>query len=103
MLGIYPANTVDVDDIAVYTDETRTTEAGRLFGLRQQAEKMDPMDPYWCIADMVAPKESGVKDWVGVFAVTCGFGTEEMCDKFKEDMDDYSVIMVKVSLISLSS
>lgn len=95
IVGIYPANTVDDDDIAVYTDETRATEAGRLFGLRQQAEKLDPTDPYICISDMIAPKETDIPDYIGMFAVSCGFGTDKMCADFEKDHDDYSVIMAK--------
>lgn len=95
VLGIFPANTVDHDDIACYADESRTVETARYFGLRQQAEKMDPTDPYYCISDFVAPKESGVPDYLGMFAVSCGFGTEEMCVEFEKDHDDYSVIMAK--------
>jgi len=95
VMGIFPANTVDEDDIAVYADEERTTETHRYFGLRQQAEKMDLADPYYCISDFIAPKESGVADYLGMFAVSCGFGTEEMCKKFEADHDDYSVIMAK--------
>lgn len=94
-IGIYPANTVDVDDIAVYTDETRSTEAGRLHGIREQAEKVDLSDPYFCLSDFVAPKESGIADYIGMFAVSCGFGTEEACKAYEADHDDYSVIMMK--------
>jgi len=93
IVGILPANRVGADDIAVYTDETRTSESGRLFGLRQQAEKLDASDPYFCIGDFIAPE--GTEDYIGMFAVSCGFGTDEMCEKFEADHDDYSVIMAK--------
>jgi len=95
VLGIYPANTVDVDDIAVYTDESRSAEAGRLHGLREQAEKVDLSDPYFCLSDFVAPKEAGVPDYVGMFAVSCGFGCDEACAVYEKDSDDYSIIMMK--------
>eukprot|EP00041_Stephanoeca_diplocostata_P026308 m.706541 g.706541 ORF g.706541 m.706541 type:complete len:1273 (+) comp22933_c0_seq1:226-4044(+) len=95
IVGIYPANTVDVDDIAIYESEERTTESARLFGLRQQAEKLDATDPYLCLSDFVAPASSGVKDYIGMFAVSCGFGTEEMCTEYEKDHDDYNVIMTK--------
>jgi len=94
-VGIYPANTVDEDDIALYTDEARQEEAGRLHGIREQAEKVDLSDPYYCLSDFVAPKETGVPDWIGMFAVSCGFGTEEACKEYEADHDDYSVIMLK--------
>ena len=59
MFTILPANTVDFDDIELYKDESRKEVAGKLCGLRQQAEKMDASDPYICLSDFVAPKESG--------------------------------------------
>lgn len=95
VFGIFPANTVNVDDIEVYEDETRTAAAHTLFGLRQQAEKMDPTDPYFCMGDFIAPKESGIADYVGLFAVTCGLGAEELCQRYLDDHDDYNSIMVK--------
>lgn len=93
IVGIYPANSVDLDDIAIFTDDSRTKETGRLYGLRQQAEKMDHSDPYLCISDFIAPK--GVNDYIGMFAVSCGFGTDELCRKYEAENDDYSVIMCK--------
>merc|ERR1712146_272030 len=78
-----------------YKDESRSEVSGKLFGLRQQAEKVDLSDPYFCISDFVAPKSSGVQDYVGMFAVCCGFGTEEACHKYEADHDDYNVIMLK--------
>lgn len=61
VMAIYPAAQVDEDDIAVYEDEEKTKEIGRYYGLRQQAEKMDPYDPYYCVSDFIAPKDSGVQ------------------------------------------
>jgi len=95
IIGIFPANGVDEDDIAVYEDAERTKELGRLFGLRQQAEKMDVNDPYFSIGDFIAPKDTGIADHIGMFAVSCGFGTEEMCKEYEADHDDYSIIMAK--------
>lgn len=71
VVGLYPANAVG-DDIEVYTDDTRTTVAARLHGLRQQAEKDSKTEPYMCISDFVAPKGSGVEDYVGMFACSAG-------------------------------
>ena len=94
-MGIFPANTVDTDDIEVYADETRGSPLARLYGLRQQAEKLDGSEPYFCLSDFVAPKESGVKDYVGLFAVTCGIGASEWCEELRAKGDDYNDIMVK--------
>lgn len=66
-----------------------------LFGLRQQAEKVDFNDPYICQSDFVAPKSSGVNDYIGAFACSCGFGTEELCKKYLDDNDDYNSIMTQ--------
>lgn len=69
--------------------------AYRLHGLRQQAEKMDPTEPYMCMSDFIAPKESGVEDYIGVFAVTAGLGADELSKQYLDDNDDYNSIMVK--------
>jgi 5-methyltetrahydrofolate--homocysteine methyltransferase len=93
IVEFFPANQVDIDDIEVYTDETRETVAGKFYGLREQLEKLDKSDPYKCISDFVAPK--GVKpDYIGTFAVGC-FGVDELEAEYKKDHDDYSIIMVK--------
>jgi len=65
-----------------------------LHGLRQQAEK-ELNNCFTCISDFVAPEETGVTDYIGAFAVTAGFGCDELCKEFEDKMDDYSVIMVK--------
>lgn len=93
--GIFPANQVNIDDIEVYTDPSRTTPLTTLHGLRQQAEKMDASEPFLCLSDFVAPKESGIPDHVGLFAVTCGLGACEWGDRLRAQGDDYSDIMVK--------
>ena len=67
----------------------------RLYGLRQQAEKMDKADPYFCQSDFLAPASSGIPDFVGLFAVNCGLGADALADKFLADHDDYNNIMVK--------
>ena len=116
VLGLYPANSVNDDDIEIYTDESRTQAALTWHGLRQQTEKQvidGVMRPSRCLADFVAPKnivvhagferlpgqngiENGViKDYVGVFAVTAGIGTEKKEQQFLADHDDYSAIMLK--------
>ena len=97
VLGLYPANTVNDDDIELYTDESRSQVALTWHGLRQQAEKQEidgVMRPSRCLADFVAPK--GVApDYVGVFAVTAGLGVEKKEQQFLAAHDDYSAIMFK--------
>ncbi len=98
VVGLYPANTVNDDDIALYTDESRTEVAVTWHGLRQQTEKqvIDGVTrPSRCLADFVAPRESGIADYVGVFAVTAGIGVEKKEKYFTDDLDDYSAIMLK--------
>ncbi|MDR1860298.1 MAG: methionine synthase [Bacteroidales bacterium] len=92
VFGIWPANAVG-DDIALYTDETRTRELGRLFHLRQQELKTD--SPNLCLSDFVAPSDSGVADWCGAFAVTAGIGIEHKLKIFRAQNDDYSAIMLE--------
>ncbi|MEJ7687334.1 MAG: methionine synthase [Variovorax sp.] len=98
VLGFWPANTVNDDDIVLYTDASRTEAALTWHGLRQQTEKHvidGVMRPSRCLADFVAPRESGVKDFVGMFAVTAGLGVEKKEKYFADDLDDYSAIMLK--------
>ncbi|KAJ1968005.1 hypothetical protein H4R35_006547, partial [Dimargaris xerosporica] len=93
--GFYPANSVG-DDIRVYTDESRSEVAATFYGLRQQAEKdRESNEPYYCLSDFVAPEETGLADYIGLFAVSAGFGCEEMCRQYEADHDDYNAIMLK--------
>jgi 5-methyltetrahydrofolate--homocysteine methyltransferase len=96
-VALYPANSVNDDDIALYTDESRTQVAMTWHGLRQQTEKHEiegTMRPSRCLADFVAPH--GVKpDYVGMFAVTTGLGAEKKEQQFMAAHDDYSAIMFK--------
>ena len=97
VVGLYPANRVG-DDIEIYTDETRSEVAMTWHGLRQQTEKTaveGVMRPSRCLADFVAPKESGIADYIGLFAVTSGIGAEKKEKYFNDDNDDYSSIMLK--------
>lgn len=93
IVGFYPANAVG-DDIEVYSDESRSQVVARLHGLRQQAAK-ESHTPFCCISDFIAPKETGIKDYIGMFAVSAGFGTEKLCNQFQADYDDYNIILVK--------
>jgi 5-methyltetrahydrofolate--homocysteine methyltransferase len=98
VVALYPAASVDDDDIAFYTDETRSQTALTWHGLRQQTEKQaidGVMRPSRCLADFVAPAGSGVADYAGMFAVTAGIGAEAREKRFVEDLDDYSAIMFK--------
>jgi 5-methyltetrahydrofolate--homocysteine methyltransferase len=93
VVGIYAANSVG-DDIEVYTDDTRGEVKCKFYTLRQQAEK-EGADPYFALSDFIAPKETGLKDYVGMFATTSGFGLHELCEQFKANQDDYSFIMAE--------
>ncbi len=93
VVGLFPANSVG-DDVEIYTDDSRTEVAMRLSFLRQQKGK-PPGQPHECLADYVAPKSSGVRDYFGAFAVTAGIGIEEHVARFEKAHDDYSSIMLK--------
>ena len=96
VMAFYPANMVNDDDIALYTDETRSQVAMIWHGLRQQTEKQvidGVMRPSRCLADFVAP--TGKADYIGMFAVTAGIGVDKKEKYFTDDHDDYSAIMLK--------
>ena len=94
VMGLFPANSINDDDIEVYSDDSRSDVRMTLHSLRQQTEK-PPGRPNAALADFIAPKGSGVKDYIGAFAVTAGFGIEEHVDRFEDDHDDYQSIMIK--------
>jgi len=93
IVGLFPANTVNTEDVEVYTDETRSKVAAKFCMLRQQAEK-EGDSPYFSQADFIAPKDSGIDDYMGMFAVAC-FGCESEVTRFEAMNDDYSKIMVQ--------
>ncbi|MDO9314506.1 MAG: methionine synthase [Burkholderiaceae bacterium] len=98
VIGLYPANTVGDDDIEIYTDDTRSEVLMTWRGLRMQTVRPvvdGVMRPNRCLADYIAPKDSGVADHIGLFAVTSGIGTEKKEKQFQGDHDDYSAIMLK--------
>jgi 5-methyltetrahydrofolate--homocysteine methyltransferase len=98
VIALMPANSVNDDDIEVYTDETRTEVAFTYYGVRQQNVKpvIDGVArPNQCLADFIAPKESGIADYIGMFAVTAGIGIEKYEKRFEDAHDDYSSIMLK--------
>ena len=94
VVGLFPASTVGFDDIEVYTDESRTGVKRILHTIRQQIEKSKG-EPNIALADFIAPKESGVEDFIGMFAVTAGVGIEKIVAQFEKDHDDYNSIMTK--------
>jgi 5-methyltetrahydrofolate--homocysteine methyltransferase len=98
VVALLPANTVNDDDIEVYTDDSRSQVAFTWYGLRQQGVKpvVDGVQrPNQCLSDFIAPKSSGVADYIGMFAVTAGLGAEKIEKRFEAQGDDYSSIMVK--------
>ena len=92
--GIFPANSVDDDDIEVYSDDTRTQTHVKFLTLRQQLKKRKGKTNL-ALADFIAPKGSGVQDYIGAFCVSTGFGTAELAKTYEDDNDDYNAIMVK--------
>ena len=94
VVGFYPANTVNDDDIEVYRDESRKEVLFTWRGLRQQGIKREGVDNK-CLADYIAPKSSGIADYIGMFAVTAGLGVEKKEREFEKAGDDYSAIMLK--------
>ena len=93
VIGFWPANSVG-DDIELYTDESRSQVFKTIHTLRQQSEKTKN-EPYYALSDFVAPKESGIADYWGGFAVTTGIGCDELVAVFEKNYDDYNSIMVK--------
>jgi 5-methyltetrahydrofolate--homocysteine methyltransferase len=103
VIALLPANSVNDDDIEIYTDDTRSKVAFTYYGLRQQGVKpvIDGVArPNQCLADFIAPKlingqPSGIADYIGMFAVTSGLGIEKYEKRFEDAHDDYSSIMLK--------
>jgi len=91
--GFFAASAVG-DDIELYTDNTRSNQLDRFHFLRQQANR-EGSEPCRSLADFIAPKETGLLDHIGAFAVTSGIGLKEVCDKFRADNDDYNAIMAE--------
>ena len=90
--GFWPAHTVHADDVVLYQEASRQKEAGRFHFIRQQTKKNEGM-PNLCLADFVAPVESGLNDYLGLFAVTVGLGIEQIKERFAADHDDYNLIL----------
>eukprot|EP00184_Porphyridium_aerugineum_P000348 CAMPEP_0184698692 /NCGR_PEP_ID=MMETSP0313-20130426/5215_1 /TAXON_ID=2792 /ORGANISM="Porphyridium aerugineum, Strain SAG 1380-2" /LENGTH=1237 /DNA_ID=CAMNT_0027157663 /DNA_START=185 /DNA_END=3898 /DNA_ORIENTATION=- len=97
ILAMYPCNSVG-DDIELYSDDDHRSDAtciGKLHTLRQQVEKDDEDAVYYAMSDFIAPKSTGIKDYIGMFAVTSGLGVEELIKQYKAELDDYKVIMLE--------
>jgi 5-methyltetrahydrofolate--homocysteine methyltransferase len=91
--GFFPANAIG-DDVELYTDEARGSVLERFHFLRQQANR-EGSEPCRSLADFIAPKETGLPDHIGAFAVTTGIGLKELCDRFRAENDDYNAIMAE--------
>lgn len=94
VMGIWPANTVDDDDIELYADEQRTQVLHKQFGMRQQRQKSKAATNT-CVADFIAPLETGLQDYIGGFVVTTGIGIAQKLAEFEADHDDYQSILLK--------
>jgi 5-methyltetrahydrofolate--homocysteine methyltransferase len=95
VFGLWPANTVNADDIEVYADESRKDVIGTLHQIRQQTRKPGAPPQMMSLADYVAPKETAIQDYIGAFAVTAGIGADELAREYEANGDDYNSIMVK--------
>jgi 5-methyltetrahydrofolate--homocysteine methyltransferase len=91
--GFFPANAVG-DDVELYTDCKREKVVERFHFLRQQANR-EGNEPCRSLSDFIAPKEAGLADYIGAFAVTSGIGLKELCDRFRAENDDYNAIMAE--------
>jgi len=91
--GLFPANSIN-DDIELYTDENRIQVLDKLITLRQQSKKRDGF-PNLALSDFIAPKNSNIKDYIGLFCVSSGFGCDELCKNYENKNDDYNSIMAK--------
>lgn len=94
IVGFYPANSVNDDDIELYEDETSKEVLTKLRNLRQQRQKA-PGQPNISLTDFIAPKSSNQSDYIGAFAVTTGIGIEKWVKHFEDQLDDYNAIMLK--------
>jgi 5-methyltetrahydrofolate--homocysteine methyltransferase len=93
VVGIWPANAV-MDDIELYTDESRSQLLGKFHQVRQQ-EKKPGVATQYCLSDFIAPRESGIPDYCGAFAVTAGIGVAELVAQYKKENNDYKAIMLE--------
>jgi len=95
VFGLWPANTVNKDDIEVYSSQSRTEVEATLHCIRQQSSKTNASKEMLSLADFIAPKDTDTNDYIGGFAVTTGIGVEELAAEYEAKGDDYNSIMVK--------
>jgi len=93
IFGIFPASSIN-DDILVYNNENTNEILDKFLTLRQQSKKADGI-PNIALSDFIIPSSKNIKDYIGCFCVTAGFGSDELCQSFEKENDDYSSIMVK--------
>lgn len=93
IIGFYPCNSNGDDDIEVYDENDHETLKAKFCTIRQQLDK--EQDNYVAMSDFIAPKSGGKKDYIGFFAVSAGFGQNEVCKQYVESGDDYNNMMVK--------
>jgi 5-methyltetrahydrofolate--homocysteine methyltransferase len=91
---VFPAQSVNDDDVELYTDDSRKQVLATLHFLRQQSQKASTL-PNICLSDFIAPKDSGIADYLGAFIVTAGIGCDAICKEYEAQHDEYSSIMVK--------
>jgi len=94
VIGIWPVNSNGKDDVSIFTNEERTEVEETFYSLRQQTQKAKNL-PNFSLADFIAPKETGLQDYLGGFVVTAGLGIEPFVKKYQENHDDYSAILLK--------
>ena len=94
VFGLFPANTVNDDDIEVTVENQAPNTKHQFLTLRQQLKKREGVSNF-ALADFIAPKDTGIQDYIGCFCVTTGFGTEQLAKEFEANHDDYNSIMIK--------
>ncbi|MDT8428576.1 MAG: methionine synthase [Pseudomonadales bacterium] len=94
VIGFWPAHRQGANDVVLYTDETRQEQLDQFYFLRQQSRKESGI-PNLSLADYIAPKDSGIKDYIGGFALTAGLGADEIAKEYQSQNDDYNALMVK--------
>ncbi|MDG2018926.1 MAG: vitamin B12 dependent-methionine synthase activation domain-containing protein, partial [Porticoccaceae bacterium] len=95
VFGLWPANTVNHDDIDIYDPADSSQTLATVHHIRQQIQKPGASEELLSLADYMAPKESGIKDYIGGFAVTTGIGADALAEQYEAKQDDYNAIMVK--------
>lgn len=92
--GLFPANSINDDDIEVYKNDERIKVLDKFITLRQQSKKRDGI-PNLALSDFIAPKDINIKDYIGLFCVSSGFGCDELCKIYENNNDDYNSIITK--------